>query len=90
MSYNERVAWTILYSRSSLRSLRKMPRNLAQTIQKKISSLALDPHAPNNNATKLQGRDGYRLRIGDWRVLCELGDNRITVLDIKPRGGVYH
>jgi mRNA interferase RelE/StbE len=66
-----------------------MPRNLADTIQKKITALAVDPYAPNNNATKLQGREGYRLRVGDWRVLYELDNGQLRVLDVKPRGGAY-
>jgi mRNA interferase RelE/StbE len=81
--------WKIEYSRSSLRALRKMPRNVAETIEKKIVGLAADPYAPHNNATRLQGRPGYRLRVGDWRVLYELGEKRLLVLDIKPRGGAY-
>ena len=66
-----------------------MPRNTAENIVKKITALASDPYAPNNNATKLQGRPGYRLRVGDWRVLYELAKDRLLVLDIKPRGGAY-
>jgi len=66
-----------------------MPRNIAETIVKKIEAVAADPYARNNNATRLQGRPGYRLRVGDWRVLYELGENRLLVLDIKPRGGAY-
>lgn len=81
--------WKIDYSRSSLRALRRMPRNVAETVERKIVTLAADPHAPNNNATRLQGRTGYRLRVGDWRVLYELGEKRLLVLDIKPRGGAY-
>jgi mRNA interferase RelE/StbE len=61
----------------------------AQTIQTKITVLAADPYSPNNNATKLQGRAGYRLRVGDWRVLYELESQRLVVLDVKPRGGAY-
>jgi mRNA interferase RelE/StbE len=66
-----------------------MPKNVAEIIQKKITALADDPYAPNNNATRLQGRSGYRLRVGDWRVLYELEANQLLVLDIKPRGGAY-
>lgn len=66
-----------------------MPRNLAHTIEKKIAMLADDPYSPNNNATKLQGREGYRLRVGDWRVLYDLLQDRIVILDVKPRGGAY-
>ena len=83
--------WQVVYAKSAIKALRKMPRNVAEIIQGKIAALAIDPYAPNNNATKLQGRDGYRLRVGDWRVLYELDDNRnrLLVLDVKPRGGAY-
>lgn len=57
----------------------------------KIKEVAADPYAPNNNLTKLQGRDGYRLRVGDWRVIYELQDERLVmlVLDMGPRGDIY-
>ena len=50
-----------------------------------------DPHASNNNVKKLAGGEGYRLRVGDWRVLYELEDERlvIVVVKIKPRGEAY-
>jgi mRNA interferase RelE/StbE len=83
--------WRIEYSQSALRALRRMPRNVEATIKSKIFALAADPYAPNNNATKLQGRSGYRLRVGDWRVVYELEVKRISVLvmEITPRGGAY-
>jgi mRNA interferase RelE/StbE len=81
--------WEIEYNRTALRALRKLPRNVAETIVKKVIALAANPYAPNNNATRLQGRSGYRLRVGDWRVLYELREKRLIVLDIKPRGGAY-
>lgn len=53
--------------------------------------IALDPYAPHNNVTKLVGRSGYRLRVGDWRVIYELQDEQVVMLVIKigPRGEVY-
>jgi len=83
--------YQVEYSRSALKNLRRMPRNTAALIRRKIEALAVDPFAPNNNATKLQGRDGYRLRVGDWRVIYDLYRNRLVVhvLDITPRGGAY-
>ena len=66
-----------------------MPRNVAAIIQKKISALAVDPYAPNNNVAKLQGRPGYRLRVGDWRVIYGLEPQKLLVLAVLPRGGAY-
>ena len=62
----------------------------ARLIRDKLRLLAENPHATNSNATKLQGRAGYRLRVGDWRVIYELVDDVlvILVLDIGPRGGI--
>jgi mRNA interferase RelE/StbE len=83
--------YRIEYGKSALKALRRLPRNIAITMRKKIEAVADEPYAAHNNATKLQGRDGYRLRVGDWRVLYELDDKqqRLLVLDIKPRGGAY-
>jgi mRNA interferase RelE/StbE len=83
--------YQIEYTRLALKSLLRMPRNVAENIQRKVASLADNPFAHHGNAMKLQGRDGYRLRVGDWRVLYEIRKNQlvILVLDIKPRGGAY-
>jgi len=46
---------------------------------------------PNLNASKLQNRSGYRLRIGDWRVIYEMQNNELVILVLKiaQRGEVY-
>lgn len=83
--------YTITFTRDALNALRKMPRNTALLIRGKIGQVAEAPHAPNPDLTKLQGRDGYRLRVGDWRVIYDL-DNAVRVLaveEIGPRGGIY-
>ena len=68
-----------------------MSRNTANLIREKLDQLAQDPYARNPNLTKLQGRAGYRLRVGDWRIIYELEDDRLVILVLKvaPRGGVY-
>lgn len=48
-------------------------------------------HGQHNNARKRVGQPGFRLRIGDWRVVYELEDDRLVVLVVRiaPRGQVY-
>ena len=60
-------------------------------IRGKLDQLAQDPYARNPNVTKLQGRPGYRLRVGDWRIIYELEDDRLVILVLKIalRGGAY-
>jgi mRNA interferase RelE/StbE len=83
--------YRILFTKQADKSLHKMPRNMAQLVREKLEQLAEDPFARNPNVTRLQGRPGYRLRVGDWRVIYEIEDDRliILVLRIAPRGGVY-
>ena len=83
--------YAVLFSRAAIKVLRRMPRNTARLIRSKIDGLALDPYAPNNNVKKLVGRPGYRLRVGDWRVIYDL-DNGLRILSVEriaPRGGAY-
>ena len=65
-----------------------MPRNTMMPIRSKIEPLSRNPHGPNPTALKLVGRPGYRLRIGDWRVIYDLDDGlRILAVErIAPRG----
>jgi mRNA interferase RelE/StbE len=68
-----------------------MPRKLAQRLRDKLEHLAKDPYALNPNVTKLQDRPGYRLRVGDWRVIYEIQGQELVILVLKvaPRGEVY-
>ena len=79
----------IVLSRTAQKTLRRMPANTARTVLSKIKQYAEDPKSLANNVTKLQGRPGYRLRIGDWRVIFEANNSVVAVLDVGPRGGIY-
>jgi mRNA interferase RelE/StbE len=79
----------ISYTRQALKALRRMPADTAQRIIAKIEQYAQEPETQANNVTALKGREGIRLRVGDWRVI--MNDDRVVlaVLEIGPRGSVY-
>jgi mRNA interferase RelE/StbE len=83
--------YKIIFSTQAAKSLLKMPRNSANLIREKLEQVAVDPFASIPNARKLQGRQGYRLRVGDWRVIYEIDKDQVViiVLKIAPRGEVY-
>lgn len=83
--------YKIVFTAQAAKSLQKMPRNIANLIRGKLEQVAKDPFASIPNATKLQGRAGYRLRVGDWRVIYEVNKTEVViiVLKIAPRGEVY-
>lgn len=66
-----------------------MPANIARTIQDKIAPYAAEPAKLANNVTKLQDREGYRLRVGDWRVIFDDEGHVLAVVAIRPRDSAY-
>jgi mRNA interferase RelE/StbE len=83
--------YTVVTTKSFAKTLSRLPVNWQKRIVAKIKEIATDPYARHNNVTRLQGRDGYRLRIGDWRVIYELHDDLVElwVLEVGARGGLY-
>ena len=79
----------ISYTKAAIKALRRMPSTTAALIRAKIEAYAQDPSAQANNAKSLKGREGLRLRVGDWRVIMDDQGNVLAILDIGPRGGVY-
>jgi len=78
----------VTYRPAAVKALRRMPTNVARKIIGKIVAYAEDPASQQNNVKALQGREGIRLRVGDWRVIMVDGDV-LDILDIGVRGGIY-
>lgn len=66
-----------------------MPANVATTIRIKIDQYAENPASLGNNVKRLKGRAGWRLRVGDWRVIFDDDGAVLAILAIGPRGGIY-
>ncbi len=83
--------FTVTVAKEARRQLRTMPNNVERTIISKIEQLSADPFAANNNVSALKQGAGFRLRVGDWRVLYVLDSEAktITVATILPRGEAY-
>ena len=82
--------YKIFFSKNADKTLRRMPQNLALKIAKKIRELANDPHGMRN-VKKLTNHPGYRLRVGDWRIVYTVHDDAliIHVINVKTRGEIY-
>lgn len=82
--------YSVDFTREALKTLARMPSNARRLVMSKIEDLARDPFGAAN-VKKLTGQPGYRLRVGDWRVLYDVDAGRVVVrvLKIGPRGGVY-
>jgi len=58
-------------------------------IQEKLALLATSFFESGHNVTQLRGRDEWRLRVQDWRVIFVVENDIIFVRDIAARGSAY-
>ncbi len=83
------MARTVVYTWKAARALARMPADAEAPIRGKLDQVARDPGSLANNMRAMRGVPGYRLRVGDWRVLFTSEDAAIIVHDVGPRGSVY-
>lgn len=81
--------YTVLILPSAQKQLSKLPNAIACHIEDKMLDLEHDPRP--SGCKKLKGRDAWRIRIGDYRVIYEIEDGKliITVITIGHRKEVY-
>lgn len=72
------MARTVILSRTARKQLDKLPDDAADGIMDALETLAENPRPPG--CRKLRGRPGYRVRIGDYRVLYDVEDEKLLVL----------
>lgn len=88
----EHLPVQIVFAASALKVLRRIQPKKAEDIMAAIRRVAADPRAKNNNLKPLHGiRNGFRVRVGDWRVSFTLdyAAQVMDVFEIAPRGGAY-
>lgn len=81
--------YKITFKRSVAKDLRSVPRRDVKRILKRIDALAENPRG--EGCIKLSGLDRYRIRLGLYRVVYEIIDDRlvITVVRVGHRSSVY-
>ena len=83
------MTYSVFILRRAQKELGALPLEAYSRVREAIRGLADNPRPPG--ARKLSGREGWRLRVGDYRVIYEIDDEnrRITVLHIGHRRDVY-
>ena len=81
--------YTVLLKRSAEKELERLDLKTHDKIIKQL--LALKENPLPKGVKKLQGREGYRMRIGDYRILYEIDETEkeIEVFFVAHRKEVY-
>lgn len=83
------MIYTLKILRRAQKQLAAIPSPDFDRITAAIQELVKNPRP--HGCKKLTGRDGWRIRSGDYRVIYEIDDPHrvITVLDIDHRRDIY-
>lgn len=83
--------YDIVYDSKAFKFLKKADTKLRNSLQDKIKALSINPYSNQLDVKKLKGRDGYRLRVGQYRVLYHIDNDviKIYIIDIAHRKEVY-
>lgn len=86
------MSYQIEITPSARRQFKRLPADVQKKIRNKLDALAFDPFAASMDVKKLAGREGYRLRVGDYRVIYTLENNLlvIVVLAVGNRREIYN
>ena len=87
---NRIVAYTINFTRRSRRQFLKLSSQIQHRIQPHIDALGTEPR-PSRCIKRKRFPDRYRIRVGAYRIICEIRDDILVVLvmEIGHRRDVY-
>ena len=83
------MSYSIQILRRAQKEMAQLPKQEYERIKEAVQNLSDDPRP--QGCKKLTGREGWRIRIGDYRVIYEIDDAKqiMTVLHIGHRRDVY-
>ena len=81
--------WRVSVDRAIVRRLRRIPEPDEGRLIQAILDLGNGPEGAD--IRPLEGREGYRLRVGGWRILLDMNiqEQTISLYSLGSRGDVY-
>lgn len=74
------MSYQVLIERAAQKQLARLPRDQRERTASAIRALGDDPRP--HGSKKLKDRDGWRIRVGEYRVIYRIQDERLIVLVI--------
>jgi len=83
------MRYTVILPKSVQKELDRLPDEFANRILARLSALETNPRP--TDVKKLKGRNAWRIRVGDYRVIYEIHDRilQVIVITIGHRREVY-
>ena len=83
------MTYTVLILRRAQRELQRLPQEDYDRVREAMRGLAHNPRP--TGCLPLTGRAGWRIRVGDYRVICDIDDvqRTVTIVHVGHRRDVY-
>jgi mRNA interferase RelE/StbE len=83
------MTYIILYSDKAYRQFKKLERNVQERIKAALERVRIRPEV---YVSKLVGEPGYKLRVGDYRVIMDIDNKNLIILVLKTghRKNIYN
>lgn len=83
------MSYRLSILRRAQKELAQLPEPAFDRVRDGIVSLGQEPRPLG--CRKLTGRDGWRIRVGDYRIIYEVDDSQrvVTILHVGHRRDVY-
>lgn len=80
--------FALRFAKSAAKGLARMPQGIARRMLGELKTIAADPAAYRGDWKPLQASPFWRLRVGDWRAICDVqrGELVLLVVKVAPRG----
>jgi mRNA interferase RelE/StbE len=83
------MRYQVILPKSVQKELDRLPDEIANRILARLAGLETNPRPAD--VKKLKGRDAWRIRVGDYRVIYEIHDRilQIIVITVGHRRDIY-
>ena len=83
--------YELKYRRQARNYLARLPYKTKFEILEKLHELAQNPDNPTLDVKALMGQIGFRLRVGQFRIIytCHEDELIIEIVKVRPRGDIY-
>jgi len=83
------MRYRVILPKSVQKELDRLPDDIARRILARLAGLEANPRPAD--VKKLKGRDAWRIRMGDYRVIYEIHDRilQIIVITVGHRREIY-
>jgi len=80
--------YNIEWKEHALQNLEKLENSIAKRIIKKVEELSKNPFS--QDIKRLKGGNYFRLRVGDYRIIFFIEQDRIQIFKVGHRKNIYN